>query len=138
MGGDDGPYMSSLDIHCREEEEALRNGNKYLSRAEFEIKIKEAITLPVEETEEGVGYRTQMASLESNRQLGVDPHNKFRDLLVRSTFNILQWPLIFVGEDKIMAAARGRSLFRPGVPGSMNPFSAHQICLEVFVVSPKL
>ena len=99
MGGDDVFYISSLDTHCRDEV-ALQNGNNYLSRAEFEMKIKEAITLPVEETEEGVGYRSQVASFESNRQLGVDPHNKFGDLLVRSTFNILQWPFILVGEDE--------------------------------------
>ena len=75
MNGDDGPRISSFDTYCRDEEVAARNQNEYLSRKEFEHILQDAATLPVEETEQGVQYQSEVAVLEDNRQLGVDPHS---------------------------------------------------------------
>ena len=84
----------------------------------------DATILPADETEHGDQYRQEVAVLEANKQLGADPHNPFRDLLIRSTVNISNLPYVLAGVDERMQAARGRALFYPRVPGSMNTFCA--------------
>ena len=100
--------------------------------------LQEATTLPADETEHGDPYHLEVAVLEDNRQVCVDPHNKFQHFLVRSTVNIANWPYVIAGVDERVEAARGRALFYPGVPGSMNPFCTLRICLAGFVVTPLL